>query len=180
MKFWPKFDRRRPYKYSENFVLCHIVLWKYFLQNYLFHSSKEVFLHYFRQFLENYTQRQWKVTSIKVSISRIIYNTALWLLLRSCFWSTTSWFGEMKQLHDSWNYGAIDARAFYAFCSLLEFEIIIFRRQHARTCPRHFHWKRHQNGLGFPIKREKWGSNFKVAPKLCVFLYNAMESTWVH
>ena len=64
-----------------------------------------------------YTQRQWKVTSIKVSIFRKIYNAALWLLLRSCFWSTTSWFGEIKQLHDPWNYGARDARAFYVFCS---------------------------------------------------------------
>ena len=38
--------RREPYKNSENFVL--------FFQNYLFHWSKEVFLHNFRQFLENW------------------------------------------------------------------------------------------------------------------------------
>ena len=55
-----------------------------------------------------------------------------------------------------------------------------FEGQHARTCPRHFHWKRHQIGLGYPIKREKWGSNFKVAAKLCIFLYNAMETIGVH
>ena len=30
------------------------------------------------------------------------------------------------------------------------------------------------------IKREKRGSNFKVTPKLCSFLYNAMETTGVH
>ena len=36
------------------FVLSQFVLRKYFLQNYLFHSSKEVFLHNFRQFLENW------------------------------------------------------------------------------------------------------------------------------
>ena len=30
------------------------MLRKYFCQNYLFHSSKEVFLHNFRQFLENW------------------------------------------------------------------------------------------------------------------------------
>ena len=24
-------------------------------------------------------------------------------------------------------------------------------------------------GLGYPIKRKKWGSNFKAAPKLCIF-----------
>ena len=35
----------------------------------------------------------------------------------SCFWSTTSFFGEIKQLHEPWNYGARDARAFYVFRS---------------------------------------------------------------
>ena len=39
--------------------------------------------------------------------------------------------------------------------------------------------KRPQNGLGYPIKRKKWRSNFKVAPKLCIFLYNAMETIGV-
>ena len=66
-----------------------------------------------------YTQRQWKVTCIKVSIFRKIYNTALWLLLRSCLWSTTSWFGEIQQLHEPRNYGARDARAFDAFVQYL-------------------------------------------------------------
>ena len=66
-------------------------------------------------------------------------NTSLWLQLRSCFWSTKSWFGEIKQLYEHWNYGARDARAFYVFRSSLEFEIIIFRRQRARLCPRHFY-----------------------------------------
>ena len=40
--------------------------------------------------------------------------------------------------------------------------------------------KRHQNCLGYPIKREKRGSNLKIAPKLCIFLYNAIETTGVH
>ena len=52
---------------------------------------------------------------LPVSKCRKIYNTALWLLLRSGFWSTTSWFKEIKQLHEPWNYGARDARAFYVF-----------------------------------------------------------------
>ena len=30
--------------------------------------------------------------------------------------------------------------------------------------------------MGYPIKRKKWRSNFKVAPKLRIFLYNAMET----
>ena len=36
--------------------------------------------------------------------------------------------------------------------------------------------KRHHNGLNYPIKHKKLGSNFKVAPKFCTFLYNAMET----
>ena len=28
-----------------------------------------------------------------------------------------SWFGDIKQLHEPWNYGARDARAFYVFRS---------------------------------------------------------------
>ena len=45
--------------------------------------------------------------------------------------------------------------------------------------PKTFSLKTPPNGLGYPIKREKWESNFKVAPKLCIFLYNAMETTGV-
>ena len=44
-------------------------------------------------------------------------NTALWLLLHSCFWSTTNCFGEIKQLHEPWIYGACEARVFYVFYS---------------------------------------------------------------
>ena len=29
----------------------------------------------------------------------------------------------------------------------------------------------HQDGLNFPIKPKNGGSNFKVASKLCIFLY---------
>ena len=36
-----------------------------------------------------------------------------------------------------------------------------------------------KNGLNYRIKHKKWGSNFKVAQKLCIFLYNAMETTGV-
>ena len=39
----------------------------------------------------------------------------IWLLLPSCFWSTTDLFGEIKQFHEPWNYGACDARAFLFF-----------------------------------------------------------------
>ena len=73
LKFWPKLDRRGPYKYSENFVLSHILLWKYFLQNYLFHSSKEVFLHNFRQFLENWIFDRNSTGADLTKIVKILY-----------------------------------------------------------------------------------------------------------
>ena len=54
LNFWRNIDRRWPYKNGENLnylKLCkEIIFW----QNYLFHSSKEVFLHNFRQILENW------------------------------------------------------------------------------------------------------------------------------
>ena len=30
-----------------------------------------------------------------------------------------------------------------------------------------------------PLNAQKWRSNFKVAPKLCMFLYNAMKTIGV-
>ena len=47
-------DRRGPYKNGENLNYLKLCLENIFCQNYLFHSSKEVFLHNFRQFLENW------------------------------------------------------------------------------------------------------------------------------
>ena len=55
LNFWRKIHSRGPYKNGENFVLSQNVLRKYFFQqNYLFHSSKEVFLQSLRQFLESW------------------------------------------------------------------------------------------------------------------------------
>ena len=45
-------------------------------------------------------------------ISENIYYSSL-TSVSSCFWSTTSWFEEIKQLHEPWNYGARDASVFY-------------------------------------------------------------------
>ena len=53
LNFWRKFDRRGPYKNSENLVLSQIVWRNIFWINFLFPSSKEVFLQNFKQFLEN-------------------------------------------------------------------------------------------------------------------------------
>ena len=52
--FWRNINRCGPYKKWWKFVLSQFVLRKYFLANYLFHSSKKVFLHNVTQFLENW------------------------------------------------------------------------------------------------------------------------------
>ena len=54
IEFLKEYRQARTLKKWWKFVLSQFVLRKYFLQNYLFHSSKKVFLHNFRQFLENW------------------------------------------------------------------------------------------------------------------------------
>ena len=54
LNFWRKIHSCGPYKNGENFVLSQNVLRKYFLQNSLFRSTKEVFLQSLRQFSENW------------------------------------------------------------------------------------------------------------------------------
>ena len=50
-------------------------------------------------------------------------------------WSTTSRFGEIKQLHDLRNYGAINARVFYVFCSFQKFEMNHFQKTTCQNMP---------------------------------------------
>ena len=52
IKFLKEFDRRGPYKNGEN--MLNLFYENIFWQNYLFDSSKEVFLHNFTQFLEKW------------------------------------------------------------------------------------------------------------------------------
>ena len=54
LNFWRNIDRRGPYKNGENLYYLKLCKENIFCQNYLFHSSKEVFLHNFTQFLENW------------------------------------------------------------------------------------------------------------------------------
>ena len=54
LNFWQKIHSRGPYKNGDNFVLSQNELRKYFWQNSLFHSSKEVLLQTLRLFLENW------------------------------------------------------------------------------------------------------------------------------
>ena len=54
IEFLTEFNRRGPYKNCENLVLSQIVWRKYFLDKLFVPLIKEVFLHNFRQFLENW------------------------------------------------------------------------------------------------------------------------------
>ena len=54
LNFWRNIDRRGPYKNGENLYYLNLCKENIFCQNYLFHSSKEVFLHNFTQFWENW------------------------------------------------------------------------------------------------------------------------------
>ena len=54
LNFWRNIDRCGPYKNGENLNYLKLSKEIIFWQNYLFHSSKEEFLHNFRQFLENW------------------------------------------------------------------------------------------------------------------------------
>ena len=51
--FWRNINRRGPYKNGENLYYLNLCQENIFCQNYLFHSSKKVFLHNFRQMFEN-------------------------------------------------------------------------------------------------------------------------------
>ena len=53
LDFWRNIDRRGPYKNGENLNYLNLCYVNIFWQNYFYHSSKEVFLHNFTQFLEN-------------------------------------------------------------------------------------------------------------------------------
>ena len=54
LNFWRNIDRRGPYKNGEHLNYLKLCKENIFCQNYLFHSSKEVFLHNFRQFWANW------------------------------------------------------------------------------------------------------------------------------
>ena len=54
LNFWRNIDRRGPYKNGEYLNYLKLCKENIFCKNYLFHSSKEVFLHNFTQFLKNW------------------------------------------------------------------------------------------------------------------------------
>ena len=76
-------------KYSENFVLSHKNI---FWLNYLFHSSKEVFLHNFRQFLENWNFD--RTGADLTNIVKILYYLVLWKYFLQNYFLTV--FGKLN------------------------------------------------------------------------------------
>ena len=54
IEFLKEYRQARPLQKWWKFVLSQFLLRKFFCQNYLFYSSKEVFLHNLRQYLENW------------------------------------------------------------------------------------------------------------------------------
>ena len=54
LNFWRNIDRRGPYKNGEICIILICAKKIFFGKIYLFHSSKEVFLHNFRPFLKNW------------------------------------------------------------------------------------------------------------------------------
>ena len=83
-KFWPKFDNRGPYKIVKTVYYLKLCEENIFWLNYLFDSSKEVFLHNFRQFLENWNFDQNSTGADLTNIVKILYY--LTLCFENIFW----------------------------------------------------------------------------------------------
>ena len=75
LNFWRNIDRRGPYKNGEKLNYLKLCKENIFWQNYLFLSSKEVFLHNFRQFLENWI---FEGISTGANLTKMVKN---WIIL---------------------------------------------------------------------------------------------------
>ena len=76
-KFWPKFDNRGPYKIVKTVYYLKLCEENIFWLNYLFHSSTEVFLHNFRQFLVNWNFDRNLTGATLTNIVKILYYLTL-------------------------------------------------------------------------------------------------------
>ena len=74
--FWRNIHRRGPYKNGENLYYLNLCQENIFCQNYLFHSSKEVFLHNFRQIFENWI---FEGISTGATLTKMVKN---WTILK--------------------------------------------------------------------------------------------------
>ena len=84
LNFWQEFDRRGPYKIVKILYYLKLCSENIFWLNYLFHSSKEVFLHNFRQFLENWNFDRNSTGADLTNIVKILYY--LTLCFENIFW----------------------------------------------------------------------------------------------
>ena len=107
MNFLPKFDRRGPYKNSENFAQSLILLRKYFLTKSSVPSSQEVFLHYFRLFLENWIFDRNSSGADLTKMVKFLYYLKLWK--ENIFWlnylfhsSKERFLQKIRQLLENW------------------------------------------------------------------------------
>ena len=107
IEFFPKFDRRDPYKNSENFAQSLILLRKYFLTKSSVPSSQEVFLLYFRLFLENWIFDRNSSGADLTKMVKFLYYLKLWK--ENIFWlnylfhsSKERFLQKIRQLLENW------------------------------------------------------------------------------
>ena len=94
-------------KKSENFAQSQILLRKYFLTKSFVPSSQEVFLHYFRLFLENWIFDGNSTGADLTKIVKILYYLKLWK--ENIFWlnylfhsSKERFLQKIRQLLENW------------------------------------------------------------------------------
>ena len=94
MNFWRNIDRRGPYKNGEYLYYLKLCKEIIFWQNYLFNSSKEEFLHNFRQFLENWI---FEGISTGADLKKMV-KICIKFVLRKYFWQ--NYLFHFKGIHN--------------------------------------------------------------------------------
>ena len=111
LNFWRNIDRRWPYKNGENLYYLNLCYENIFLQNFLFHSSKEVFLHNFRQFMENWIfegistgailTKTVKISIILICAKKIIFGKIIYSThQKKCFSTSKGNFWKIEFLKE--------------------------------------------------------------------------------
>ena len=109
-KFWPKFDRCGHYKIVKILYYLKLCFENISFQNYLFHSSKEVFFHNFRQFLENWNFDRNSTGADLTNIVKILYYLKLcwkniFFFQNYLFHSSNEVFlHNFRQFLENWNF----------------------------------------------------------------------------
>ena len=151
--FW-KFDFLKEYRQARTlqkwwkFVLSQFVLRNIFCQNYLFHSSKEVFLHNFRQIFENWIfegistgadltkmVKNWTILKCvkKIFFVKIIFSTHQ----RKCFSTILGNFWKidiLKEYRQARTLQKMVKISFISICAKKFFFVKIICSTHQRKC----------------------------------------------